>query len=136
MYQRKEKERKSCNVIIPRLSFPLKVKIRFTFPLLNGPVLPKCKTDFRNKPGRARHLRPPVTLGLRVGFLDENAKSPAEKLLTVHFYTDTSTNILIISTSCSRKHTRPSKRMRGAASIPPRCPDHTGFRRFSAPRPV
>lgn len=47
MYQTKEEEGNRCIVIITR--FYLDVKIRFIFPLLNGPILSKFKIDLRSK---------------------------------------------------------------------------------------
>lgn len=36
-------------MIIIRLSFYLKIKIRCISPLLNGPIFPELKIDFRDK---------------------------------------------------------------------------------------
>lgn len=48
-----EKKRKGGNVIKIRSPFSQKIKIRFTFPLLNGPSLLKFKIDFRDKLGNS-----------------------------------------------------------------------------------
>lgn len=40
-------------MIIIRLFFYLKIKIRFIFPLLNDPILPKFINDFRDKLGNS-----------------------------------------------------------------------------------